>query len=568
MGIKISAPQTGAYVGYYRFNDEILDTESFVSTTGNNPAIAFAFHDWTAGGISSNFQTFSALMEDSTHTVLDMASILSDQGTVLALAWAIPTPDYTQAGTYTGDITSAVPLDDIINGAYDDFIRTSAREIRDLGVPVMISPFGEANVHAYFAFGENGGTAMSAVEDRIGKYGDPNVSDGAERVNDVYKHVVDIFNEEGADNVTWFMYTSTGFANPDLNDVDEIEMTKLQDLYPGDEYVDWVGQSAYFIDTDYAQIMAEVTNPLSGGHLEDTLSFADTLINGYNAWHEVSSNPFFIPEFGMQSVLDIDRGSLIAEVFGDALPNLFPDVKAVTIADSTLIDAFYNIPKLGTVAGDEALKAYVGDNAYYHDTVLFYDPAGGGDVATDDTVCAPDITDAYPVVEDPVAVDPVLVSDEVPTEQDFVYNFSTIKGTCKGELLWGDDGDNLIFGRGGDDILYGGRGTDVLKGGCGADIFFFDVDSLGSVDAIEDFKSFQGDMISVEEILHQSHEYDAILNNLNDYVQVVCDDTNTYIGIDIDGSAGVQEIQYIAVVGNHTDLGTAVDMVAAGLLIV
>ncbi len=69
-------------------------------------------------------------------------------------------------------------------------------------------------------------------------YGNPDKYDGAERFRDAYRHIIDIFNSRGVNNVTWFFH-----VNAD-NDP-QVSWNKMKDYYPGDDYIDWIGLSVY-----------------------------------------------------------------------------------------------------------------------------------------------------------------------------------------------------------------------------------------------------------------------------------------------------------------------------------
>jgi glycosyl hydrolase family 26 len=68
-------------------------------------------------------------------------------------------------------------------------------------------------------------------------YGDPAYPDGAERFRDAYRHIVSLFREEGATNVTWFFHADSYAPHEWWNTLDW--------YYPGDDYVDWLGISNY-----------------------------------------------------------------------------------------------------------------------------------------------------------------------------------------------------------------------------------------------------------------------------------------------------------------------------------
>ncbi len=77
----------------------------------------------------------------------------------------------------------------------------------------------------------------------------------------------------------------------------------------------------------------------------------------------------------------------------------------------------------------------------------------------------------------------------------------TVLGGIVGDTINGSVGNDVLFGNGGADSLTGGAGTDTVNGGAGADTFIFsatgDFGPAGSEDVITDFKSSDGDRISL-----------------------------------------------------------------------
>ncbi len=53
-----------------------------------------------------------------------------------------------------------------------------------------------------------------------------------------YRHIIEIFRNEGVDNVTWFFHF-------DINSIPNEPWNKPKNYYPGDDYIDWIGFSAY-----------------------------------------------------------------------------------------------------------------------------------------------------------------------------------------------------------------------------------------------------------------------------------------------------------------------------------
>lgn len=69
-------------------------------------------------------------------------------------------------------------------------------------------------------------------------YGDPGKPDGPEKYVDAYRHVHDLFKQLGANNVIWVWSPNEG--NPV-----GASWNALENYYPGDAYVNWLGMDGY-----------------------------------------------------------------------------------------------------------------------------------------------------------------------------------------------------------------------------------------------------------------------------------------------------------------------------------
>ncbi|MEU8513626.1 glycosyl hydrolase [Kitasatospora sp. NPDC048722] len=108
-------------------------------------------------------------------------------------------------------------LSNIIDGKFDDYIKTWAEGVKGLGYPVALRFAHEMNGYWYpWAEQSNGNKKGQYVE--------------------AWKHVHDIFKQVGATKVTWVWSPNVDYENA----------TSLNTLYPGDDYVDWIGLSGYY----------------------------------------------------------------------------------------------------------------------------------------------------------------------------------------------------------------------------------------------------------------------------------------------------------------------------------
>ena len=119
----------------------------------------------------------------------------------------------------------------VAQGAYDPYIRQYARTVRNSGVPVLIRLAHEMNGDWY-----PWGTAYVSNNARF------NGNSPADYVA-MWQRVVRIFRVEGARNASWVWAPNIVYQTP-FNSY-ERQRADLEDLYPGDEWVDWIGLSIY-----------------------------------------------------------------------------------------------------------------------------------------------------------------------------------------------------------------------------------------------------------------------------------------------------------------------------------
>jgi hypothetical protein len=101
---------------------------------------------------------------------------------------------------------------DIIAGRFDSSLRSQARTIAELDVPYFVTFDHEADGKARY---NNRGTPEEFVSS--------------------WRHIVDLYRSEGADNVIW-VWNVTGWPG---------NLDRLPGLWPGNDYVDWISWEAY-----------------------------------------------------------------------------------------------------------------------------------------------------------------------------------------------------------------------------------------------------------------------------------------------------------------------------------
>jgi hypothetical protein len=347
-------PVEGAYLGAYQIPAQPRETERFQQAIGQVPPIVFSFHDFFADSNSGTSPDllFSSKMEgEGSLSPLAMAEYLRQRGSVLALAWAVYCCDINKTTFWLRLKRPHDHFNRLLAGQHDDFIRQTARQIRDWGGPIMLTVVPEMNWQGQFLFGQDGRKWMDSVDNICSEYGDPAWPDGPERIRDLFIHVIDIFREEGAHNVTWFMYSGNQYMAQGVEG--QSRWLHPQYYYPGDAYIDWVGQSVYF------------TDPSWNHGFEDTGSFQEVFLPGYNAWQSVTSKPMMLPEFGLLARSSDDRRALWSDVLTRYLKST-PNVRAITIADSQLFALYFNIPALSAnLADTNTVREIRAQDGYY-----------------------------------------------------------------------------------------------------------------------------------------------------------------------------------------------------------
>jgi Glycosyl hydrolase family 26 len=103
----------------------------------------------------------------------------------------------------------------LANGTYDVYLRSYAASVRDFGHAIVIG-FGHEMNAPWYSWGYGHTPAVTFVA--------------------AWRHLVTLFREEGADNVTWLW---TIQAN-------EAGTGPIQSWWPGRQYVTWVGVDGYY----------------------------------------------------------------------------------------------------------------------------------------------------------------------------------------------------------------------------------------------------------------------------------------------------------------------------------
>ena len=137
------------------------------------------------------------------------------------------TVELTLQTTNTGENNSNAVYQ-VLNGERDAFLHSYAKMIAEFDHPVLFRPVNEMNgdwcVYSAYHTGKD-----------------------ANLYQEFYRYLYRIFEQEGADNVIWIW-------NPNKDSKPDMGWNHILNYYPGDEYVDVVGMTAYNTGTYYAQV--------------------------------------------------------------------------------------------------------------------------------------------------------------------------------------------------------------------------------------------------------------------------------------------------------------------------
>jgi len=142
----------------------------------------------------------------------EMVNNLWQYGTIVVISWEPweRTTDYSQP-------QPRFELSKIADGDFDSYIRIWAKEIKNFKGTILIRFCHEMDGDWYpWSIGMNNNEAEDFIL--------------------AWRHVHDIFQEEGATNAQWIW-------SPNWNS--EWTDEQYNSIYPGDEYVDWIGMSIF-----------------------------------------------------------------------------------------------------------------------------------------------------------------------------------------------------------------------------------------------------------------------------------------------------------------------------------
>ncbi len=190
----------------------------------------------------------------------------------------------------------------VLSGRNDAYIRSWAAGLAAYGGPVLLR-FGHEMHDSYYpwAVGVNGNSAADYVA--------------------AWRHVHDIFTLAHASNVQWVW-------NPNI----PTDMTTsiqyqflLSSLYPGDEYVDWVGLDVYNSGTNNWSLPYWSRTP-------SWRSFPDILSEPYEVVGGISARPLLLPEIATAEAGG-SKPAWIADSMSPATLSMFPRLQGMVWFD-------------------------------------------------------------------------------------------------------------------------------------------------------------------------------------------------------------------------------------------
>lgn len=243
--------------------ENLRQLDDYAERVGGMPAIVMWYQSW----------------EDRSVTPFDaeVMSAVADRDATPMITWepwdpsrGVEQPEFSLAAIGRGD--------------HDDYIRRSARDAAAWGAPFYLR-FGHEMNGTWYPWGRdvNGNTP--------------------EEFASVWQRIVGIFWDEGASNAIWVW-------SPNVNYLDRYP---FRDLYPGDDWVDWVGLDGY-----------------NWGDASDSgwQSFAEVFGESYETVTDLTDKPVMITETA-SSEAGGDKADWIRQGLLDDLPAMMPLIRAV-----------------------------------------------------------------------------------------------------------------------------------------------------------------------------------------------------------------------------------------------
>ena len=171
-------------------------------------------------------------------------------------------------------VSGEVDIYEILNGKYDEYLVKYAQDIKETNVPILFRLNNEMNGDwcGYCAF---------------------HFAKDTDLYKEVWKYIYKIFEENGVDNVLW-LWNANHKSFPNFGWNDQLL------YYPGDEYVDIVGLTAYNTGNYYPG--------------ENWNSFEELYDSYYKEYDRLFEKPLMITEFG-SNLVGGDKVAWVKDMF-------------------------------------------------------------------------------------------------------------------------------------------------------------------------------------------------------------------------------------------------------------
>ena len=297
---ELLVPDEGIYYGYYlpELNSHPENPATSI-VEGDNPSLVMYYQDFSA---------------DSEFNIRFMNE-LYEKGSIPIVTWE----------PWIRDMELEIPLnqkgntaDEILSGKYDNHIREWARGAKRFGRPFFLRFAHEMNGN-WYAWG----------------YFDEN---SADKYKMMWRYVHAIFEEEKATNVIWLW-------SPNNTDPYGKTETAL-DYYPGYEYVDWTGFSAF----NWGE-----TNPRN--------RWMDFKTSSWNIYLLLAglNQPIMVTETSSVSIGG-DKTAWFRQTLEEDIPSM-PLIKGVVLFNEDYKDADFSLDK--GMDANEVIRLNLMDSGYY-----------------------------------------------------------------------------------------------------------------------------------------------------------------------------------------------------------
>ncbi len=249
---QLPQPKQGEIlIGYFASGSpaNLTSLNTLESETGREADIALYYQDWSYGLASSHLN-----------------NVINNQ--------SIPLVTWEPWKAGQGVNQQAYRLKNIASGNFDSYIRSYAQKAKDSEVTIWLRPFHEMNGNWYPWCGTvNGNSPQDFVS--------------------AWRHVVNIFRQEGANNVLFVW-------SPNFESVPNTSNNSISNYFPGDNYIDIIGIDGYNWGTTQSWSKWQ--------------SFRNGFYNSYNKVTSLSNKPVIIAETGSTEIGG-DKATWIRNMF-------------------------------------------------------------------------------------------------------------------------------------------------------------------------------------------------------------------------------------------------------------